>query len=489
MRRASVVAPLLLIAIGALFLARNMYPELQLIDYLAKYWPFLLIGWGVLRLAEILFWASTDKQLPPRGISGGEWVLVFFLCLFGATLHTVRGFSTWWPRSGITMGGLDMFGESFEYPLNAEKPASKAPRVVIDSFRGNARITGVDTDAVKVTGRKTIRSLDQENADRANRDSPFEITGDANQIEVHTNQDRVSGNMRVTAEMEILVPKGATIEAHGRTGDFDITDIGGAVEITSDNAGVRLQNIGGDARIDLRRSDIVRAVNVKGAVDLKGGRGSDIELQNVDGPVTITGTYSGVVQFRNLSKPLRYNGAQGTDLNIEKLPGQVRMALGDFTASNLVGPARFSTRSRDVQISDFTNSLEVSVDRGHIELRPGRLPLARIDAHTRSGDVELALPAGAKFDLTASTARGDVTNDYGPPLKLDNEHRGAALRGSVSGGPVVNVQTERGNVVVRKASVDDKPFILPEASDSQSPTSSQAPAKGLPAKGLKKIEQ
>ena len=48
-------------------------------------------------------------------------------------------------------------------------------------------------------------------------------------------------------------PKGATIEAHGRYGDFDVTDVAGNVEITSDNAGVRLQNVGGSARVDRSR--------------------------------------------------------------------------------------------------------------------------------------------------------------------------------------------------------------------------------------------
>src|SRR5277367_1092677 len=114
MRRSSIVAPLLLIGIGGLFLARNMYPELPLLDYLAKYWPFLLILWGTLRLAEVLLWSVTDKPLPARGVSGGEWVLVIFLCMLGGSVHAVRGVSTWWPRSGITLGGLDMFGESFE---------------------------------------------------------------------------------------------------------------------------------------------------------------------------------------------------------------------------------------------------------------------------------------------------------------------------------------------------------------------------------------
>jgi DUF4097 and DUF4098 domain-containing protein YvlB len=480
MRRSSIVAPLLLIGIGGLFLARNMYPELPLLDYLARYWPFLLILWGALRLAEVLFWAATDNALPARGVSGGEWILVVFLCLFGASLHTVRGFSTWWPRTGLAMGGLDMFGESFEYPIEGQKPASKTPRVVIETFRGNARITGMDGDTVKVSGHRTIRSMDQSGADRSNKDAPFELTGDANQVVIQNSQDRISGNMRMTADMEIVVPKGATIEAHGRYGDFDVTDVNGSVEITSDNAGVRLQNVGGDARIDLRNSDIVRAVGVKGAFDLK-GRGADIDLQNIDGQVTVSGAYSGVIQFRSLAKPLRFNGQQ-TDLNIEKLPGQVRMALGDFTASNLVGPVHLSTKSRDVQISDFTNAVEIQVTRGDIDLRPGTLPLSRIDIQTRTGDITLSLPPAAKFDLTESTSRGDATNDFGPPVRGESDGRGASLRGSTgSGGPTLTAHTEHGQVIVRKASAEDKP-LMPRG---ESPTAE----KPLPEKPLKKVEQ
>jgi hypothetical protein len=344
MKRTSLVAPLLLIGIGLLFLARNLYPELPLLDYLARYWPFLLILWGSLRLVEILIWSATDKPLPRSGVSGGEWVLVIFLCVIGFSVHTVHGLNTWWPRTGITVGGLDMFGESYEYPISAEKPSAKAPHIVIENFRGNARVTGIDADSVKVTGHRTIRSFDQGQADRANQEASFELAGDANNVIVRTNQDRVSGNLRLSADMEIMVPKGASVEAHGRYGDFDISDLAGAVEITSDNAGVRLQNIGGDARINLSRSDVIRVVNVKGLVDIK-GRGADVDVENVDGPVMLSGSYSGVIQFRNLSKPVHYRGER-TDFSVEKIPGQVRMSLSDMTASNLVGPIRLTGKSR-----------------------------------------------------------------------------------------------------------------------------------------------
>jgi hypothetical protein len=483
-KRTSVVAPILLIGIGGLFLARNLYPELPLLDFLAKYWPLLLILWGTLRLAEVLFWTATAKPLPSHGVSGGEWVLVIFLCIFGASLHAVRGFSTWWPRN-VTVGGLDMFGQSYEYPISLEKSISKSPHVVIENFRGNAKITGVDGDTVKVTGHRTIRSLDQGGADTANREAPFDLAGDFNEVIIRNNSDRLSGgSLRIVAEMEITVPKGATIEAHGRRGDFEISDINGNVEIISDNAGVRLQNLGGNARIDLHASDIVRAIGVKGTVELK-GHGQDIDLQNIEGPVIISGAYSGEIQFHNLSKPLRFNGER-TDLNIERLPGQVRMALNDFTGSNLVGPVHLSGRSRDVTISDFTNELDVVVDRGDINLRPGLLPLARMDVQTRTGDVTLSLPPAAKFDLTAVTSHGDAENEFGAPVRAQDDGRGASLRGTVPGGPALNVRTDHGKIVVRKASTDDKTIVKPPIPSTEETRTVTPP---VPVKPLKKIEQ
>ncbi|MGH9663367.1 MAG: LiaI-LiaF-like domain-containing protein, partial [Bryobacteraceae bacterium] len=175
MRRSSVFAPLLLIGLGVLFLARNLYPDLPVMDFIARYWPFILILWGGLRLLEILYWAASSKPLPASGISGGEWILVVFLCLIGSGMNAVRGYNTWWPHGSIRMGGLDVFGESFEYPVSAEKPSSKTPHIVIENFRGTARVIGADADEVKVTGRKMVRALQQGDADKVNRQTPFEL--------------------------------------------------------------------------------------------------------------------------------------------------------------------------------------------------------------------------------------------------------------------------------------------------------------------------
>ena len=53
MRPRSLAGPLVLLIVGGLFLWRNLHPETPVFDLIAQYWPFLLIGWGLLQLAEL----------------------------------------------------------------------------------------------------------------------------------------------------------------------------------------------------------------------------------------------------------------------------------------------------------------------------------------------------------------------------------------------------------------------------------------------------
>ncbi len=88
---------------------------------------------------------------------------------------------------------------------------------------------GREPDQVKVIGHKTIRSMDQTQADKSNDAAPLEISGDANNVVIRIRQDTGQRFERITATLEISVPKGSSIEFHGRTGDLDVNDIAGSV--------------------------------------------------------------------------------------------------------------------------------------------------------------------------------------------------------------------------------------------------------------------
>ncbi|HTB20201.1 MAG TPA: DUF4097 family beta strand repeat-containing protein [Bryobacteraceae bacterium] len=453
MRRGSVIGPLILIGLGALFLFRNLWPEIPLVDMISRFWPFLLIAWGAIRLIEILFWSMTAKPLPRNGVSGGEWALIFVICIVGATMYTAHNAPSWFPTGRVWKRVAMNMGEPYDYTLApVEKTCARNCRVVLENFRGNAKISGSADLTVKASGQETMRSFQQSDADSANKQTPLELIQQGDQIIIRTNQDKVSDRVQPNAELDITVPDGSSIEAHGRYGDFDIQGINGNVNINSDNAGVRLENLGGNVQIDTRASDVIRAVDVKGNVELK-GRGDDVELQNIAGLVTVNGVYVGEIQLTNLAQPLRWEDPLNS-MAFEKLPGQVRVTRGEFTGNNVIGPIRLRARSSDVQLSDFTQSLDLTLDRGDIDLKPGKNP-PRMDVHTRSGDIELALPPGAKFDLKASTDHGDASNDYGEPLHENASNHGAIIAGNTGAGPQMRLETGRGTVTVRKASADE----------------------------------
>ncbi len=453
MRRGSLVGPFLLIALGVVLLFNNLNPEFSLLDLAARYWPFVLVGWGLLRTVELLVSAARSQPLPHAGITGGEWAIVVLICLVGASTDYAR---TKWPSARITMRGLEIFGEAFDFPLSAREAAGESPRIFIENLHGNVRVVGGDAAEVVVEGRTTVRAFDESEAGRTNEKCPLEVLRQGDQITIRTNHAQAAGAARITSDLDVVVPKGSSVEGRGRNGDFDISNITGNVDVNSDKAGVRLMGIGGDARIELRRSDIVRIVSLAGSAAIS-GRGEDIELEGIEGLVTINGSYSGELIMRKLSKPLVFESKR-TEFRVEQTPGRIRMALGDLTAEGLVGPITLKTSSRDVNLSDFSGTLSMEIDRGDVELRPGSAPLARITVDLKAGDIMLSVPTPASFGLLAETENGEVVNEFGDSLALEPAgERGAKMTGPTGKEPFILLKTKRGNITVRATGTGGDP--------------------------------
>jgi len=411
MRRGSIIGPLILIVIGILFLVRNVWREIPLADILSRYWPYLLIAWGIIRLIEIFWWALKSKPLPAAGVSGGEWMLVVLICILGAGIYAASH-SNWLPTMRAWRGVVMDLGQSYEFQLNSgpPKPCPKNCRVLIEGFQGNVRISGGANDGLVIAvGKETVRAFNQTEAQQVSKQTSLELVQQGSQIIVRANQGGAIGRLGVSAELDLSVPADASIEAQGRFGDFNIRDVS--------------------------------------ALELQGPT-QDLELDNISGPVKV-------------------DDARIT-LHCASLPGEVRITSGDVVANNIGGPAVLNGRSSDVRISGVTQSLELTLDRGDIELRPGKA-VPKMVVRTRSGDIDLALAPDSKFDLNASTERGEARNDFGGSLNVSASRRGGTITGTVPGGPQLRLETGRGDITVRKANSDETDFPetprLPRSTD------------------------
>ncbi|HZS53137.1 MAG TPA: hypothetical protein VFA65_01940, partial [Bryobacteraceae bacterium] len=387
--RGSLVGPLLLILIGVLFLLHAVMPDFHIAEILRMYWPFLLIGWGVLALIELVIRFAMGSALPVNGISGGGWFLVVVICIVGLVSFEVGRHGPWWHQMGIERG-FAAFGEEHEFSVAPQqRSVGTTPHVVIERFRGDAKITGSDGNSVSVSGHKSIRAFGDGDANRANGQTPVEVVTQGSTIIIRCNQEKADTRTPVTTYLDITMPKGASVEATGVYGDFDISAITGDVDLSSENAGVRLQDLGGGVKIETRRSDLIRCVNVSGPVDLR-GHGEDVELTKIAGQVTINGDYTGTVSLRDLAKPVRIEDLH-TQLEIQQVTGEVRLERGSLSLQNVVGPVKLNTHATDVTLDGVSNELSMDVDKGDIEVRPGRLPLGKMTIHARSGNIEVAL--------------------------------------------------------------------------------------------------
>ena len=162
------------------------------------------------------------------------------------------------------------------------------------------------------------------------------------------------------------------------------------------------------------------------------------------------------MKFRNLAKPFRFE-SQNSSLRVERIDGEIELVHGRLTGRRLTGPIQITSKSKDIELADFTNTLEIDVERGDIQLRPTRLPLSKINARTRSGKAELILPAGAKLDLKAEVKKGQIQNDFGEPFRVREDGRASTLTGSTGGGPEVKIEVDRGDIEVRKWTNEDAP--------------------------------
>lgn len=456
--RRSISGPVVVIAVGLLFFINNFYPEFFSWRSLIRFWPFLLIGLGVIRLVEVLIDAGHARPVQSTSFSFGGVVLMAIGCFMlwglshGSRAATSRG--SWHGFPAFHVDASSVFGEEFDFDVRQSLPVSipinaTDARLVLEGIRGNVTVSGDDSSEVNVSGHKTIHSYSKSTADQADRQTHIEIVRNGNDVVVRSAGNSDRDDLTVTYDIDIKAPRRLGLRAQGSPENVTAEALDGNVEIAGDRGNVHLTSIGGNVRVETtRRKDLVRAVGIKGTLELR-GTGTDLQLEDIGGQVNIQGTYYGTLNFRNLAKPLHFESEQ-TDLRVERLPGSIAMDLGDFRAEDVTGPLRLRCQSRDVHISNFTNDVEVNVERGDVELEPSKTPLAKVSVRLRSGNIDLTLPDKAAFELHASTSQGDVDNQYGDSVVTDNQGRSATMRSTGGSGPLIFVATERGNVTVKK---------------------------------------
>jgi hypothetical protein len=447
--RRSMSGPVILIAVGIVFLLGTMgvLNWQNLGHWFAHYWPLLLIIAGVIKLIEYQQAQREGARAP--GLSAGGVFLIIGVIICGL-IATQASHVNWGELgNGIDIGDggdFPIFGSKFNYDdqLTQTFPAGASLRVT--NTRGAVNVSASEDDQIRVGVHKRISAESQSEADKWNAGTKPQITVSGSVVTLNAN-NQGAGDHWVAEDLDISLPRKAAVVVSTRYGDVSVIGREGNVDITSQHADVTATDINGKVSLNLDHS-AARISQVSSDVSI-GGRANDVSIEDVKGALHLDGEFMESLKLSKISQAVMFKSSR-TDMDFSRLDGDLDLDSGDLQASDVIGPLRLNTRSKDIRLTGVSGDVRLQDENGSIELRVNKIGSTQID--NRKGDVQIYLPDKAGFQVDARARNGEIQTDF-DQLKVDDSNDQAVATGTVGGGgPRLIVNNEHGTIEIRKAS-------------------------------------
>jgi DUF4097 and DUF4098 domain-containing protein YvlB len=473
-RRGSIFWALTLIAIGGIFLYSNFEPAIRPWQMIARFWPIVIIFWGLSKLMDYLH-AQAHPELPSPSLFTVSEVILLVLVLALGTLVSKIVLHPWqhWPEAvGIEMGDefSNIFLNSYTYTQTLSQSVKPQSGLLVVVRRGDVEVRGADQNTMEAVVKKTIRAANEEDAKKTTDALQISFVEQAGRYLLETNLDSLPNNGRnVRLDITLRVPRALAAEINTERGDIVLEGLKGDQTLTA-RGDVRLANVEGLVRIH-KAGGSAEIRDVKGNVDVD-GQGRDIEASGVTGALTVSGEFSGSMQFKNVTQTLRFNSSR-TDLTVQKLTGRLNMERDSLDATGVEGPFEISTKHKDISLGDFKHSVKISTTNGDVRLETSVPPAQPIEVEVNKGGIDLTLPAKSSFQIEASSRHGEVECDF-PGLTVNKEAETPTIAGTFGkGGPTIRLSTSYGSVRLMRQGLS-----LPTPPQPPAPPKAPASAAG-----------
>ncbi|MGH9404880.1 MAG: DUF4097 family beta strand repeat-containing protein, partial [Terriglobia bacterium] len=448
-RRGSLFWALILIAIGIIFLEQNFNPQIHPWHIVARYWPVLIIIWGVSKLADYVTARTHPGVTAPPLFSATEVVLLILVLILGTILSRVvlAPWQQWRSEWGLRWDPWENpFVRSYTYTETLNHGVAGPSLLVLSNARGDVVVEGADTSTVSAAVKETIRAATEQEAKNIYGKSNLQMVAANGREDIEPNLDALpNGGANVRLDWTVRVPKRTATQITTARGDILVSGVAGAQDLTSDNGDVHASGVTGNLRVQ-KNGGSTDIRQVAGDVQVS-GRGGDIDIANVKGAVTVEGEFSGSVQFSGLDHGAHFKSSR-TELTLGKLSGRLDMEMGSIEASGVDGPVQVTTRQKDVSLRGFKHGAAISDENGNITLQPAGPPSYPIEVSARNGDIVLNLPAASRFTVNASSSHGEVSSDFtAPGLVINTQGDQPSIEGAMGkGGPEIRLKTTYGAI-------------------------------------------
>jgi len=445
--RRSLAGPLILILLGVLFLLRNVGVHIPVWHFFGRFWPLLIIIWGVVALVE--HFVALRNGYQTRGLGGLGLLLLLIIVIAGLAAHHSSDVNWEGMRDQIQidddLGG--MFGTAYTFDDTIEQSFPPGGSLRIVSDRGTINVTPADGNTIRVAVHKKLYANNQEDANRYNEGTKPQITLNGSNVLLNANTNG-AGDHGVQTDMDVFVPRDAAVEVASKRGDVSISTRKADVKLTVQHGDIALNEIAGSAKMSLDKGSI-RASNISGDVDID-GRVDDVTLEDVKGAVRLNGDFFNDIRLSKIGRTVEFKSAR-SDIALASVPGDLQISGDSLRATDASGPMRLITRSKEIHLEGVTGDIQVENANGDIEIHAAdKLPMGKMNLNGRHGDISLTIPANAGFQLDATTRKGDITTDFGS-LKIDSSSGGSRASGTVgNGASKLQINADTGDIRINK---------------------------------------
>ncbi|MGB6875307.1 MAG: DUF4097 family beta strand repeat-containing protein [Candidatus Acidiferrales bacterium] len=449
-RRRSIFGGLVILLIGAILLLHNFHPEIGIGPVFERYWPLLLILWGVALLIDYLFSSHVGGTRAPV-VAGSEVALIVVLLLVVASLAGLD----WAHRhnSDFNFDMDDMFNHPYTWKSDLPAvPAKLNAPVSIVTDRGNITINPTSDSKLHVTVDKVANAASEEEAKKSADNVQIGITpaGDGYQVQSRTGNARNFEDSNVQTDLDIRLPAQSAITARTAHGDIKLAGTNGPVTITSQSGDLDLHDVTGNVAATLTHGD-AHIDMVKGNVRLD-GNGGEVDVSNVTGEVTMQGDFYGPIRAHDIHQTVRYTSSR-SNLTLGQLSGEMEMDSGDLSVSDVNGSFTLTTENKDVTLDNLNGRIDLTDRRGDISLHFAQAPRDDVRIADESGNIDITIPAHSNFTISAISRNGDIENDFeASGLKSSTSGETTILEGSYGNqGPRITLSTTYGTISIHKA--------------------------------------
>ena len=450
-RHGSIFWSLILISIGLLFLLNNLHLDIRPWQIIAKYWPLLIIFWGLSKLAGY-FSSDEDPAAGQRSLlTGGDVVLLLFLLILGSvvTKAVTRDF---WPGAhfGIDTGEFDSDswdagGESHAFIEERSQPVSKKVKSLeLSNLYGSVEVNTHNAEEIRVKLEKRVKSKDENKAKETADLVKLRIEPKGTGYIISTNREELDELKKegLKTNLSVWVPKSMALTLSNMYGPITVDKVAGNHKLTNGYGDVTMREVDGSVRVE-NKYGAVNLSGISGDCDIESKEGT-IDLTDIGGKTQIDHGYGSVVLKKMKGAVIlahRYGKLECNELDSTLT---VNGRYVEVEGNNIKGDVQINTSYRNVDLENVAGSIQIQGKHGDVNISSDQAPNKAIVVDGEYSGVTINLPGESRFVFDGYSKFGKMISGFETIAggTSTNFAEGTHIHGKKGeGGPSIKVNT------------------------------------------------